>query len=124
VSRREDVVGKLEALVSFDPRELFDDASALKPVAEWSANSSLSIAGITSRELFSGKGADRRLIGVEHRVRFADRGKAICAALAELGPPAPDPADDRRPASQLTDAELSDRIAIQLTGRIRASPKH
>jgi hypothetical protein len=124
--RLDEILSTLRTLVSFDVRTLFDNNSALLPVALWPAGASLAVSSIQSRELFSGYGDNRVLIGVKHNVKLSDRVKALQLAMAEAGlltdrppPPGREPigAVTYEVIEQMTDAELAHRLVATALSR-------
>jgi hypothetical protein len=105
----------LRNLCSFDIRSLYDEHSSLLPVACWPPEASLAIVGVTSREIFSGSGAERCLVGIEHKIRLSDRVRALELALRELGALAP----DRIPPQDIE--QMSDREIVKVIYEIHGT---
>jgi phage terminase small subunit len=64
------VLRKLAALIHFDPRDLYDETGALKPIHELDYDVALAIQSIEVDEIMSGRGEDRTSIGQTKKVKF------------------------------------------------------
>jgi hypothetical protein len=104
-----EVLETLRNLVKFDLRTLFDGNNSLLPPALWPQEAALAITSITSREIWSGTGQDRTLVGIEHKLRLSDRIKAVELALKEAGVLSP----DRVPPEELEPDDMSDAQIMQ-----------
>jgi hypothetical protein len=110
--RLDEALGTLRALVRFDLRTLFDGNSSLLPVAMWPEAAAVAVTSITSREIWSGAGSDRVLVGIEHTVKLSDRVRALELALKEMGA-LTDP-QPRTDLDQLSDRELIERVEYHI----------
>lgn len=67
-----------------DIRKAFDENGRLKPLSEIDPDTAAAIASIETEEIFEGEGAERRLVGVVHRIEMRDKIEAIKILLAAL----------------------------------------
>lgn len=86
---------KEQAAIAFsDPRALFDENGAMKPVHELDDAAAAALAAIEVEELFEGSGESRERVGRLHKVKRWDKQKALEHLSRFLGMVKPD--DDNR----------------------------
>jgi hypothetical protein len=121
-SRTDEVLETLRSLVKFDMRALFDGNNSLLPPSLWPQEAALAITSIVSREIWSGSGQDRTLVGIEHKLRLSDRIKAVELALKELGM-----LTDRQPPTNpddMTDQQIAHVLYEVVSSRVPAGWEH
>ena len=71
-----DVLQELADIAFFDPRQLFDEHGRVKPIRTLDERTARGIASFKKRDLYQGRGKNRRCIGVIWKFRF-DRMRAL-----------------------------------------------
>ena len=67
----------MEKILRFDPRKMFDRFGKLLEIGDMEENERLAIADFEKVEHLSGKGENRRVVGVTKKLKFIDRLKAL-----------------------------------------------
>lgn len=71
------VLAELARIAFLDPRTVFDEHGNLKPIAEWDEDAARALSGCDVTEEFSGRGADREMVGYLKKIRFWDKKGAL-----------------------------------------------
>jgi phage terminase small subunit len=67
----------MEKMLRFDPRKMFDRFGKLLEIGDMKENERLAIADFEKVEHLTGKGENRRVVGVTKKLKFIDRLKAL-----------------------------------------------
>lgn len=81
----ERVIQEYARLAFLDIRKAFDDEGRLLPIHQIDDDTAAAIAGIETEKLFEGHGEDREQIGTLHKVRLADKVRALDSLGEHLG---------------------------------------
>lgn len=73
----ERIAQELARIAFFDPRAMFDETGELLPIEEWPEDAARAVAGIEVKDLFDGKGAERKHVGQLHKVRISPKTPAL-----------------------------------------------
>ena len=74
------------AKVAFlDIRRLFDETGSIKPVEELDDRTAAAVSGLEVEELFEGRGEKRKHIGRLHKIKLADKMRALEGLARHLG---------------------------------------
>jgi phage terminase small subunit len=75
------IVRELARVAFFDPRKLFTEGGALRPIAALDADTAAAVVSLEVFEEFAGRGEEREMVGFTKKLRLCDK----VAALKLLG---------------------------------------
>lgn len=81
----ETLLNNLRQAVMFDPRKLYDENGALKPVTELDDDTAMALTGLEQCDEFEGRGAARKWVGITKKLKWLDKNVARDQANKILG---------------------------------------